>query len=293
MFLTAAVMTLPGVLFGAASGSGAPHLEGGHLSVLWAVPFAGILLSIAIFPLVAPHYWHHNFGKVSAFWALVLLIPMVVKFGMSVTGYELLHVSLLEYIPFIILLLALFTIAGGVRIKGSLRGTPVVNLTILIIGTVLASWMGTTGAAMLLIRPLIRANSWRRKKTHVIIFFIFLVANIGGSLTPLGDPPLFLGFLKGVDFFWTTTAMFLPMVIVAVILWIVFYLLDSYYMKQEPNRTAPLEGTENEAIGMEGSINLLLLAGAVGVVLSLSTMWMWNSKTSQEICFFSVSVLPA
>ena len=272
MFLTAALLTLPGVLFGAAGGSGAPHLEGGHLSVLWAVPFAGILLSIAIFPLVAPHYWHHNFGKVSAFWALVLLIPMVVKFGMSVTGYELLHVSLLEYIPFIILLLALFTIAGGVRIKGSLRGTPVVNLTILIIGTILASWMGTTGAAMLLIRPLIRANSWRQKKTHVIIFFIFLVANIGGSLTPLGDPPLFLGFLKGVDFFWTTTAMFLPMVIVAVILWIVFYLLDSYYMKQEPNRTAPLEGNENEAIGMEGSVNLLLLAGAVGAVL-MSGIW--------------------
>ena len=272
LFLTLALMILPGVLFGAAENSGVPHLEGGHLSVLWAVPFAGILLSIAIFPLVAPRFWHQNFGKVSAFWALLLLIPMVVKFGMSVTGYELLHVFLLEYIPFIILLLALFTIAGGVRIKGSLRGTPVVNLTILIIGTILASWMGTTGAAMLLIRPLIRANSWRQKKTHVIIFFIFLVANIGGSLTPLGDPPLFLGFLKGVDFFWTTSAMFLPMLMVAVILWIIFYLVDSYYMKQEPNRTAPLEGSEKEAIGMEGSINLLLLAGAVISVL-ISGIW--------------------
>ena len=228
LFLTLALMILPGVLFGAAENSGVPHLEGGHLSVLWAVPFAGVLLSIAIFPLVAPRFWHQNFGKVSAFWALLLLIPMVVKFGMSVTGYELLHVFLLEYIPFIILLLALFTIAGGVKIKGSLRGPPVVNLTILIIGTILASWMGTTGAAMLLIRPLIRANSWRQKKTHVIIFFIFLVANIGGSLTPLGDPPLFLGFLKGVDFFWTTSAMFLPMLMVAVILWIIFYLVDSY-----------------------------------------------------------------
>ncbi len=266
------MIILPGMLFGAAESTGAPHLEGDHLSVLWAVPFAGILLSIAIFPLVAPRFWHHNFGKVSVFWALVLLIPMVVKFGVPVTRYELLHVFLLEYIPFIILLLALFTIAGGVRIKGSLRGTPVVNLTILIIGTILASWMGTTGAAMLLIRPLIRANSWRQKKTHVIIFFIFLVANIGGSLTPLGDPPLFLGFLKGVDFFWTTSAMFLPMLMVALILWVIFYLVDSYYMKQEPSRTAPLEGSDTEAIGMEGSINLLLLAGAVGAVL-MSGIW--------------------
>ena len=144
LFLTMALMMVPNLLFGVADGSGVPHLEGGHMSVLWAVPFAGILLSIAIFPLVAPHFWHHNFGKVSAFWVIVLLVPMVVRFGISVTGYELLHVFLLEYIPFIILLLALFTIAGGVRIKGSLRGTPVVNLTILIIGTILASWMGTT-----------------------------------------------------------------------------------------------------------------------------------------------------
>lgn len=271
-FFLTILLFFPGLIFATSGEHGIPHLEGDNLSIIWAVPFAGILLSIAVFPLVAPHFWHRNFGKVSGFWAMVLLLPMVLNFGISVTVYELFHVFFLEYIPFIILLLALFTIAGGVRIKGSLRGTPVLNLTILIIGTLLASWMGTTGAAMLLIRPLIRANAWRQKKTHVIIFFIFLVANVGGSLTPLGDPPLFLGFLKGVDFFWTTKAMFFPMVIVAVILWIVFYLVDSFYMKQEPNRMAPLEEGQDEKLGLEGSINLILLSFAIVAVL-ISGVW--------------------
>tara|TARA_B100000700_G_scaffold328479_1_gene446464 strand:+ start:188 stop:1612 length:1425 start_codon:yes stop_codon:yes gene_type:complete len=278
--ILALVYLLPGLVIAASDGYSAPHLEGGDLSVIWAIPFAGILLSIAIFPLIAPNFWHHNFGKVSVFWGGLLLLPMIITFGISITIYELLHVFLLEYLPFIILLLALFTIAGGVRIKGSLRGTPVLNLVILMIGTLLASWMGTTGAAMLLIRPLIRANSWRQKKTHIVIFFIFLVANVGGSLTPLGDPPLFLGFLKGIDFFWTTKAMFLPMVVVSIILWILFYLIDSFYMKKEPNRTAPLEESEYEKLGIEGSVNLILLALAVGGVLMSG---IWNPHISFSI----------
>ena len=164
-------------------------------------PLLVFLLSIAIFPLVAEHFWHHNFGKISLFWALLLIIPFTISQGLQITVYELLHVGLLEYIPFLILLLSLYTISGGVQLKGSLVGTPTLNTLIIFIGTAMASWMGTTGAAMLLIRPLIRANQYREKKVHIIVFFIFLVANIGGSLTPLGDPPLFLGFLKGVDFF--------------------------------------------------------------------------------------------
>ena len=193
-----------------AAAAGAPHLEGADLGPIWVLPFVGILLSIAVFPLVAPTFWHHNFGKISAFWAVAFLGPFTLLFGWELALFELLHVALLEYIPFIILLLSLFTVAGGVRLKGSLRGTPAVNTLILLIGTVIASWMGTTGATMLLIRPIIRANEWRRHRVHIIVFFIFLVANIGGSLTPLGDPPLFLGFLKGVEFFWPTTEMFVP-----------------------------------------------------------------------------------
>ena len=252
-----------------AGSTGAPHLEGGELSILWVIPFAGILLSIAIFPLIAPDYWHHNFGKISAFWATLFVLPFMLSQGLAITIYEVLHVGLLEYIPFIVLLLALFTISGGVQLTGSLVGTPIMNTAIILVGTLLASWMGTTGAAMLLIRPLLRANKDRKYKVHVVIFFIFLVANIGGSLTPLGDPPLFLGFLKGVDFFWTTKAMFIPMLFMVVSLLIIFYIYDSIQYKKEGELPT---ATSRGKIGLKGSFNLLLILGVVGSVL-LSGFW--------------------
>ena len=252
-----------------AAEAGAPHLEGADLSIFWVIPFAGILLSIAIFPLVAHDFWHHNFGKISAFWAALLLIPFLFKVGLSITLYEVLHVGLLEYIPFIILLLALFTISGGVQLTGSLVGTPLMNTLIIFVGTLLASWMGTTGAAMLLIRPLLRANKDRKHKVHVVVFFIFLVANIGGSLTPLGDPPLFLGFLKGVDFFWTTTAMFLPMLFMVISLLIIFFIYDTFQYKKEENLPQP---KNDEKFGIKGSFNLLLILGVIASVL-LSGFW--------------------
>ena len=256
-----------------AAAAGAPHLEGADLGPIWVLPFVGILLSIAVFPLVAPTFWHHNFGKISAFWAVAFLAPFTLLFGWELALFELLHVALLEYIPFIILLLSLFTVAGGVRLKGTLRGTPAVNTLILLIGTVIASWMGTTGAAMLLIRPIIRANEWRRHRVHIIVFFIFLVANIGGSLTPLGDPPLFLGFLKGVEFFWPTTEMFVPMLVVAIPLLLIFYAFDSYLFRKEDLSAAPQpEGEEEEKLGLEGTVNILLLGGVVASVL-MSGIW--------------------
>ena len=250
----------------------APHLDGSieNLAIYWIVPFIGILLSIAIFPLIWPKIWHHHFGKISLFWVISLIIPFLLKEGWEITLYELMHVGLLEYAPFIILLLALFTISGGVRLTGSLVGTPIINSLILLIGTVLASWMGTTGAAMLLIHPLIKANSWRQHRVHIIVFFIFLVANIGGSLTPLGDPPLFLGFLKGINFFWTTKAMFMPMLFMVVYLLVIFFALDTYFYGKEfhpePN------DQELKKLGLEGSFNLVLLAGVLGGVL-LSGFW--------------------
>ena len=253
-----------------AGGEGAPHLNGENLGILWVLPFAGILLSIAIFPLVAEHFWHHNFGKISLFWALLLIIPFTIYQGLQITVYELLHVGLLEYIPFLILLLSLYTISGGVQLKGSLVGTPTLNTLIIFIGTAMASWMGTTGAAMLLIRPLIRANQYREKKVHIIVFFIFLVANIGGSLTPLGDPPLFLGFLKGVDFFWTTKALFMPMLFMVLCLLIIFFGIDTFFYRKETN--TPENKDDEEKLGLEGSFNLILLAGVVGGVL-LSGFW--------------------
>jgi len=239
-------------------------LKGTDLNLFWVLPFVGILLSIAIFPLVAPDFWHHHFGKISAFWAVMILVPMLIFQGFSVTLYEVLHVYLLEYFPFIILLLALFTISGGVRLVGTLSGSPIVNTGILLVGTILASWMGTTGAAMLLIRPLIKANAWRNNKVHTIIFFIFLVANIGGSLSPLGDPPLFLGFLQGVPFFWTTIHMFPEMIFLIVFLLPIYFIWDSIVYKKEDQSKRP-ESTEKLAI--EGGINLVLLLGVIGAVL--------------------------
>lgn len=170
-----------------AQASGGHDLNGAELSILWVVPFVCMLLSIAISPLAVPHFWHHHFGKVALFWGLAFLVPCAMVFGLQLAVYQFVHVLFMEYVPFIILLFALFTIAGGVRLKGQLVGTPVVNAGLLALGTILASWMGTTGAAMLLIRPLLRANEHRKYRMHIVVFFIFLVANIGGSLTPLGD----------------------------------------------------------------------------------------------------------
>ena len=272
---------LPIICLGADGGHGGNyHLDGSleNMGIIWVVPFVGILLSIAIFPLVLPDFWHHNFGKISLFWASLLIIPFIIKEGISVTLYELLHVGLLEYVPFIILLLALFTISGGVRLTGTLVGTPIVNLSIILIGTFLASWMGTTGAAMLLIRPLINANKHRKNKVHVIVFFIFLVANIGGSLTPLGDPPLFLGFLKGVDFFWTTTAMFVPMLIMIFALSIIFFFLDSYYLKKEGVKLEPQK--DKVKLGIEGVFNLGLI---IGVIMSVLISGFWKPHISFEV----------
>ncbi|MBT6450909.1 MAG: sodium:proton antiporter, partial [Verrucomicrobiales bacterium] len=237
-------------------------VDGGGLSVWWVLPFAGMLLSIALGPLVAAHFWHNHYGKVAAGWIAVFAVPFLVSFG-GHGFYEILHIVLLDYVPFIILLAALFTAAGGICLKGSLRGSPMVNTAILLIGTVLASWMGTTGAAMLLIRPILRANAWRKHRVHVVVFFIFLVANIGGSLTPLGDPPLFLGFLKGVDFFWTMKL--LPvMAPVSVALLIIFFIVDTLMFRKEGE--APDDG-EKVPLKLEGALNFAMVGLIIGAIL--------------------------
>jgi Na+/H+ antiporter NhaD/arsenite permease-like protein len=246
-----------------ASGGDASAQLGTELPLWSAIPFVGILLSIAIFPLIAPHFWHNHFPKISAAWALIFAIPFLFVYkGQAV--YEILHIYLIDYIPFIILLWGLFTISGGIYVKGTLKGTPVLNTLLILIGTALASWVGTTGAAMIMIRPLLRANADRKHKVHLIIFFIFLVANIGGSLTPLGDPPLFLGFLHGVDFFWTLNL--LPeLLLTTVILLSIFYIWDTILYKKEG--LAQQTSTEKVPIRIEGAFNFIFLLGVVGGVL--------------------------
>ncbi len=259
--------TLPAL----AAGPDAPAIDGRHLGLAWLIPFAGILLSIAILPLAAPSFWHHHFGKVSVAWSALIIVPFAMIYGVPTAVYEIVHLLLLDYIPFIVLLLALFTVTGGIHIKGNLHGSPSMNTALLAIGTVLAGWMGTTGASMLLIRPVIRANDDRRHKIHVFVFFIFLVSNIGGALTPLGDPPLFLGFLKGVSFFWTTQHLFGEMLVCAIVLLALFYAIDSYWYRKEGHLKR--DPTPDKPVRIEGGVNIILLAVIVGAVLASGT---WN-----------------
>ncbi|MBF0201997.1 MAG: sodium:proton antiporter [Desulfamplus sp.] len=241
---------------------GNPEL-GKNLPLYACIPFAGMLLSIALLPLVAGTFWHHHFGKISAFWAASLAIPFLVVYKGDAV-YEILHIILADYVPFIILLWALYTVSGGIVLRGTLRGTPAVNTGIILLGTILASWMGTTGAAMLLIRPLLRANDFRKNRTFMVVFFIFLVANVGGSLTPLGDPPLFLGFLQGVSFFWTMNI--LPhMLVVSVILLVIYFFMDTWFFKKE-GATVPDDG-EKQPLRLVGTYNFIFLGGIVGAVL--------------------------
>ncbi len=252
--------------------AGAAEINGAALSPLWGLPFAGMLLSIALIPMFAPIFWHHHFGKVAAAWTLAFLVPFALVFGAGLAGTTLVHAMLAEYIPFVILLTALFTVAGGIHIRGNLHGSPGLNTAVLAIGAVLASFMGTTGASMLMIRPLIRANDNRRHTAHVVVFFIFIVANAGGSLTPLGDPPLFLGFLKGVDFFWTVRHIFPETLFLVGSLLAIFYALDSWFYHRKEERL-PLDPTPDSMnIGFDGARNFWLLGAIVGLVL-LSGFW--------------------
>ncbi len=257
---------LPGFASGSEPG---PSL--GSILPLWsALPFAGILLSIALFPLLAPKFWHHHFGKVSAFWGLVLAIPFVLTYG-GVASHSIVHIMLLDYLPFIILLWALFTVAGGIYVSGDLQGKPAINVALLAIGTLLSSLIGTTGSAMVMIRPVLKTNMERKHKTHVIVFFIFLVANIGGSLTPLGDPPLFLGFLHHVPFFWTLNLLG-PMALAGSILLVLFFFIDRHFYRKEATVDLKVDQAHVTPIRIHGKRNFLFLAGIVGGVL-LSGFW--------------------
>jgi len=261
----------------AASAAG---VDGSNLSLPWALPFVGMLLSIAAGPLISPAFWHRHFGKVTVGWALLFLLPFALRFGAGAAADSLLHALLAEYLPFVILLTALFTVSGGIHIRGNLRGSPRVNTLILAAGALLASVMGTTGASMLLIRPLIRANDNRRHVAHVVVFFIFIVSNAGGALTPLGDPPLFLGFLQGVDFFWTARQIAPETSFLVGVLLAIFYGLDRWYFSARDEVVAcdPTPGCPT--LGFDGARNFWLLAAVIGLVLLSGT---WKSPVSFEL----------
>jgi Na+/H+ antiporter NhaD/arsenite permease-like protein len=240
--------------------------ELGAILPTWSgLPFVGLLLSIGIFPLVAPRFWHRHFPTVTALWTLALLLPLLVSHPER-AGRELLRVALGDYVPFVVLLGALFTIGGGIHVRGALRGSPGVNVGLMLIGTLLASWVGTTGAAMLTIRPLLRANRDRRHRAHTVVFFIFLVANAGGALTPLGDQPLFLGFLHGVPFAWTLSLWPHLLLVTACVLGA--YLLHEvrYWPREDPTVRADGVGPR-EPMRVDGARNLFFLGGVLAAVV--------------------------
>ena len=252
---------------GAAMAAG---IDGSSLSAWWALPFAGMLLSIALMPLLLPQVWHHHFGKITAGWSLAFLLPWALQHGAGNAGAVVVHTLVGEYIPFTALLVALFTAAGGIYVRGNLHGSPGTNVAIMAIGAVLASVMGTTGASMLLIRPLIRANDNRQSVAHVVVFFIFIVSNAGGSLTPLGDPPLFLGFLQGVSFFWTVSHLFPETLTLIGALLGIFYLIDRrFYVREGVLKADPTP--DSPRLGLDGAINFLPLAAVVALVLMSGT----------------------
>ncbi len=248
----------------------AEGLDGAAMSPLWAIPFCGVLLSIALGPLLLPHVWHAHYGKAGLAWALLIMAPLVWAYGAGVAAGALFHVLALEYLPFILMLFALFTAAGGLVIRGNLHGSPLVNTGFLLGGSLLASLIGTTGASMVLVRPLIRANDNRRHNVHVFVFFIFLVANIGGSLTPLGDPPLFLGFLRGVSFFWTTTHLWSQTVFALAILLGLFFAMDSWLYRKEG--VVPRDPAPDSDLRVTGLVNVALIGVAVAAII-MSGLW--------------------
>jgi Na+/H+ antiporter NhaD/arsenite permease-like protein len=224
-----------------------------------------MLLSIASGPLLFPKVWHAHYGKVAFGWAALALACLTIFNGFPTALAAFVQSIFREYLSFILLLFALYTVAGGILVTGRIQASPWTNTGMLALGTSIASVIGTTGAAMILIRPMIRANESRSHKTHVIIFFIILVANVGGALTPLGDPPLFIGFLHGVDFFWTTRNLWLQTVIVAVLVLAIFLALDTWHFRNQ-------SVTRNASVrpGIRGQLNFVLIAIIIAAMLALA-----------------------
>jgi Na+/H+ antiporter NhaD/arsenite permease-like protein len=255
--------------------SAAPFLDGAVLSWPWSLPFIGVLLLIATGPLLFPRLWARHYGKITAGWSALTLVAIGRTFGAATAIDAFLHAMLLDYMSFIALLFSLYVVAGGILVTGNLRGTPTGNAGMLLLGTVLAS-LGTTGAAMIIVRPLIRANQARRHNAHVLVFAIFLVANIGGALTPLGNPPLFMGFLRGVEFFWPAQHLLAAASLLTVMILSIFLGVDVWYYRREYPQVISHHKTQTTVIRIRGWINVYLIGGIVAAIL-LSVTWKPNT----------------
>jgi Na+/H+ antiporter NhaD/arsenite permease-like protein len=245
-------------------------LGGARLPWPLALPFAGMLLSIALGPLVVKEWWHIHYEKAAGFWAILALGGLTAVEGLPAAAAGFVHSMAVQYLPFILMLLAFYIAAGGIAVEGKLNGSPTVNTTILAFGAAIANIIGTTGASMIPILPLIRANRARPFNAHVVVFFIFLVSTIGGVLTPLGNPPLFLGYLQGIDFFWTTHALWPQSLFTVGILLVIFFLVDTYFYWRE--ETPPPAGTASGKLRVRGLANFGLMGIAVLAIVA-SGLW--------------------
>jgi len=260
-------LTFAAIFCGLEPASAASRLDGASMTWPWSLPFVGMLLSIATGPLLFPKVWHGHYGKIALGWTVLALACLAVFNGLPAALAAFVQSIFREYLDFILLLFALYTVAGGILIAGQIKASPWTNAGILAVGTSIASVIGTTGAAMILIRPMIRANACRAHKAHVIVFFIILVANVGGALTPLGDPPLFIGFQHGVDFFWTAQHLWPQTLIVALLVLAIFLAVDMWHFRKEP-----LAHSASARIEMRGKLNFSLLAIIIAALLA-SAAW--------------------
>ena len=242
------------------------------MNLAFCIPFAGLLLCIAMLPLVKAEWWEAHQPHAVVFWSLLFVLPFAFVYGPGQAFEKVLECIVDDYLTFIILLFGLFCVSGNITLEGDLAGSPRINVGLLMIGTMLSSWIGTTGASMLMVRPIIKMNAWRKRRSHIMVFFIFLISNIGGCLTPIGDPPLLMGFMRGVPFFWSLH-LFPVLLFNVVILLTIFYFLDRRAYRKDiaeglkPDISKP--GTEVHILGLH---NLIFLAMIVAAVILSGTL---------------------
>lgn len=258
---------------------------------LWAsIPFGLMLLTIAVAPLAAHHWWENNRNKLIV--SVALGLPVAIYLISMHLTHALMHQLLFDYVPFIVLLGALFVITGGINLSGDLAAKPATNTTFLAIGAILASFMGTTGAAMLLIRPVIKTNSQRKYKVHTILFFIAIVANAGGLLSPLGDPPLFLLYLRSAPFTWFFGLIY-EWVAANALLLLIYFVVDSFYYRKEPLEMIARDMAERVPLRLSGSYNFIFLAGVVFSVAFLNQQYLHIIHDNHYFSFIREAVILA
>ena len=269
-----------------------------HLIPAWMlIPFAVMLLCIAVLPLV-PHvgeWWEHNLHKLYV--SLLLGVPVGIWLCLNGMSHDLIHQMIFDYVPFILLLMALFVTTGGICIRGDLKASPRVNTLILASGWVLASFMGTTGAAMLLIRLLLTTNQQRKYCVHTVLFFIAIVANCGGLLSPLGDPPLFLLFQQGTPFMWWMQNMLPEWAVTGILLLAIYFCVDMYFYRKEPLENVMADVRETTKTEITGLINLFWLGCVVASTMFINSTYIpamraedapWYLKLLREWAFIAI-----